>query len=99
MTAGYFFQTGIDQFSENVGLQEAFAPGGVEFRRWFGGDGFGLGFARINQRLDVVAGLDQHIPIGTNLITVRQRAVAWNNFGVWASHANDDSRVGDHTVY
>src|SRR5260370_39917108 len=75
----------IDDLDELVGVEDAFAPDGVEIGERFFRDGFLGGFSGGLQFLHAIAGGGEHVAEFREAGFVAERAVPRNNFGGLAS--------------
>src|SRR5260370_42277145 len=86
----------IDDLDELVGVEQAFAPDGVEIGEGLFRDGFLGGFSGGLQFLHAIAGGDEHVAEFREAGFVAERAVPRNNFGVIAGEREDFIGGGDH---
>ncbi len=86
----------MDDLDELVGVDDAFAPNGVEIGERLFRDGFLGGFTRGLQFLNALARSDEHVPEFREVLFVGERAVPRNNLSVIAGERENFVGGGNH---
>lgn len=88
----------IDDLDEDVAVEEAFAPIGLEIGEGLCGDGFLGGFAGGLQLLDAVAGGDEHLAEFGEVRFIAERTVAADDLSVIIGERQNLVGSGDHAA-
>jgi hypothetical protein len=79
-----------------IGVDDAFAPDGIEIGERFFRNGFLGGFSRGLQFLNAIARSDEHVSGFHEICFVAERAVPRNNLGVVVGEGENFVGGGDH---
>src|SRR6266849_10045952 len=86
----------IDDLDPLVGVDDAFAPDGVEIGEWLFRDGFLGGLSRGLQFLNAIERSDEHVPGFREVRFIAERAMPRNNLGVIVRERKNFVGGGNH---